>query len=643
MKLQTARPPQTTEAGQAARDTLLRGLQALDTDTPDRARQAGTYLTDPAGHGMEDQCDGYMLRIAADQCHHLRLKREGATTSAPTIDADLLGRAYATRDTYGRLADDLNRHRALAEGHPVPARGAHIPVDMMWDRFGISWTINTATDLAGAWALTLVTSGRFDEAHGVLATVADFSSPLTAAARIDLYLETQRWGDLIEAVEDTLGARALADPALASIARACLGLAQASIGNPLPAADAFAAVETGDYPVIAAWALYQHALLERSLNHEDKARSLLSRSMTASYTAQAEAAIHSTAITLRVTTRDLVDTRTDRWDVNTEDDPEARRALAAAESRDAYRQQAEALLDRQVGMENVKAELRSIANGVRMDVERKRRGLATKPSNYNTRLEGPPGTGKTTIAKAFVLFLAAYGVVDDPDVMMTTPADFIDKHIGGSGEKTLELLSKTHGKGVLIDEAHAFISDDSGSTGADSAGIQAIRALVSQLENLIGVSVFFIAGYPEQIAKFLRADPGLPRRFPRTIRFHSFTLEQLAAVARVEAEKAGLILSDEAEAFIRDENGPARHVFATAAAGDRTVMDDLGNGGFARSIVQEAAMRLGNRNATVDLSTLTTEELNTLSLQDVSDSFNAMVYASIHGERPDTLTGIVGA
>lgn len=588
--------------------------------------------------GLSNQPDAVLLVSALKN----RMP-QGHPDYSDSLDFDSAENLYKHRNNRGQLRDAANRSVRKSATDPSGRTrqvSANIPVVngmIRWPLFAASWPLAESPDFIGAWALTLVGADRYAEADEVLATALGTSS-LIHAARMALYLETQRWGDLRDAAA---GARSAAsasgDEMLGDIATACLGMADASLGSSETARMNLEVAQRSKFIAVSAWAYYIDGLLARTAyGDEDGAKNLLSKSLSLNHTTWADAASGSPERKLRVSSESNIAERTDRWDVTTEPDPEMERQRTVAANQDTYRAQAKVKLDRQIGMENVKSELARVTTSIRVARERIRRGADPRSMNYNLVLTGPPGTGKSTIVEAFALQLAAEGIVDDPEPMITGKADFVADVVGGSVNRTKETIAKAKGRVLFIDEFYSIVQGDKASTSqsnTDSFGMEAIDTLVGEMETKIGETVFIVAGYAGDIDRIMRVNDGLASRFPRRIAFESFTLEQLAAVAEKEADDKGVYLSADAAAFLADENGPARKLMLQADQ-DKRIIDVLGNGRFARNVVdraiEEQSLRLASDE--VDLSRLSDADLNTLAESDVKAAFDAYLHAELHGK-----------
>jgi hypothetical protein len=115
------------------------------------------------------------------------------------------------------------------------------------------------------------------------------------------------------------------------------------------------------------------------------------------------------------------------------------------------------------------------------------------------------------------------------------------------------------------------------------------------------------------------------------VNFASFTLDQFSKVTAIEAETAGLVIADDAMDWLADEHGPMRMVHERPAGVGDTVMDNLGNGGFARNLVQKANLRRASRLAASDMSVLDQDAMRTLTLDDIAPVAEKEIHDAMHG------------
>ena len=262
-------------------------------------------------------------------------------------------------------------------------------------------------------------------------------------------------------------------------------------------------------------------------------------------------------------------------------------------------------LDELVGLEPVKQQVRAIAAQLRVAKLRDRQGLTSQPPARHFVFTGPSGTGKTTVARILGRIFAALGLLVRPEVVEAHRADLVGEHLGSTAIKTNRLVDSALGGVLFIDEAYSLHNE--GYSGGDAFGAEAVQTLLKRAEDDRDRLVIVLAGYPGDMDRFLRSNPGLASRFGTRVGFPSYSAHDLAQITVLLAEQAG-------DAFEPDAERMLGEIFTRAAEAGR--IDELGNGRFARSLFERACacrdvrvVRLGEAATAADLTTLTADDV----------------------------------
>jgi len=263
-------------------------------------------------------------------------------------------------------------------------------------------------------------------------------------------------------------------------------------------------------------------------------------------------------------------------------------------------------LDELIGLEPVKRQVHEIAAQLRVARLRDRQGLASQPPARHFVFTGPPGTGKTTVARILGRIFAALGLLVRPEVVEAHRGDLVGEHLGSTAIKTGKLIDSALGGVLFIDEAYALYNP--GYSGGDAYGSEAVATLLKRAEDDRDRLVIVLAGYPDDMDRFLRSNPGLASRFSVRISFPSYTAAELAQIMTVIAEQAGDSFDPEALPVID-------RIFREAC--EKREIDELGNGRFARSLFERACAArdlrvayLGEAASAADLTTITAVDLS---------------------------------
>ncbi|MER6952783.1 AAA family ATPase [Streptomyces sp. NPDC000618] len=244
-------------------------------------------------------------------------------------------------------------------------------------------------------------------------------------------------------------------------------------------------------------------------------------------------------------------------------------------------------LDGMIGLRNVKETINTIINEIS---NQKVAGMPTEPIGHLVFM-GPPGTGKTTVARLFGQLLSALGMLGEGKFLEVSKRDLVAGYVGQTPEKTSRVFDRAKGGVLFIDEAYELARSD----GGNEFGREAIDTLVKLMEDHRDEVVVIAAGYTDEMNRFLKSNKGLRERFTEEIEFPSYSPEELGQLAEILANERGFICPQEALAVLveryshhpRDESfGNARHVRNTikkmigihanyiAQAGDAVTQED---------------------------------------------------------------------
>ena len=138
---------------------------------------------------------------------------------------------------------------------------------------------------------------------------------------------------------------------------------------------------------------------------------------------------------------------------------------------------------------------------------------------------GPPGTGKTSVARIIAKIYYAFGLLDSPTVVEAQRADLVGEYLGATAIKTNDLIDSAIGGVLFIDEAYSLVNDGEGH--GDRFGNEAVQALLKRAEDDRDNLVVILAGYQRQMEDFLASNPGLNSRFAMRVRFGGYSPAEL--------------------------------------------------------------------------------------------------------------------
>ena len=256
-----------------------------------------------------------------------------------------------------------------------------------------------------------------------------------------------------------------------------------------------------------------------------------------------------------------------------------------------------------IGLENIKKDIKSLMNLIKVRKLREQNDLPVAPMSMHMVFMGNPGTGKTTVARLVGGLYAAIGVLSKGQLVEVDRSGLVAGYVGQTALKTQEVIKSALGGVLFIDEAYSLASG-----GENDFGREAIETLLKAMEDHRDDLIVIVAGYDGPMDKFITSNPGLQSRFNKYFYFPDYNGEQLLAMFRIRCRKNGYTLSEESEKT-------ARELF------DRLYEerdDNFGNGREVRNRFEDMVVRQSNRVAKLEAPTK--EDLMAFLPEDFEDA-----------------------
>ncbi|AJE39686.1 AAA family ATPase [Streptomyces nodosus] len=287
-------------------------------------------------------------------------------------------------------------------------------------------------------------------------------------------------------------------------------------------------------------------------------------------------------------------------------------------------EEALAELERMVGLEPVKRQVKALSAQLNMARLRAEQGLPVQPPKRHFVFSGPSGTGKTTVARILGRVFYALGLLGGDHLVEAQRADLVGEYLGQTAVKANELIDSAIGGVLFVDEAYSL--SNSGYGKGDAYGDEALQVLLKRAEDNRDHLVVILAGYPEGMDRLLAANPGLSSRFTTRVDFPSYRPSELTAIGEVLAAENGDRWDEEALEELRSIAG---HVV------DQGWLDELGNGRFLRTLYEKSCAYRDLR-LTGYPGTPSRDDLSTLRLPDLMQSYGEV----LSGRGPQDPPGI---
>ncbi|MEW2491110.1 AAA family ATPase [Streptomyces sp. NPDC048411] len=270
-------------------------------------------------------------------------------------------------------------------------------------------------------------------------------------------------------------------------------------------------------------------------------------------------------------------------------------------------------LERMVGLEPVKRQVKALSAQLNMARLRAGQGLPVQPPKRHFVFSGPSGTGKTTVARILGRVFYALGLLGGDHLVEAQRSDLVGEFLGQTAVKANELIDSALGGVLFVDEAYSL--SNSGYSKGDAYGDEALQVLLKRAEDNRDHLVVILAGYPEGMDRLLATNPGLSSRFTTRVDFPSYRPLELTSIGEVLAADNDDVWDEESLEELRSISG---HVV------DQGWIDELGNGRFLRTLYEKSCayrdLRLSGY-ATVP----TRDDLATLRLPDLMQAYGEVL------------------
>ncbi len=235
-----------------------------------------------------------------------------------------------------------------------------------------------------------------------------------------------------------------------------------------------------------------------------------------------------------------------------------------------------------IGLTEVKEEIQTLVNFVKIQQQRELQGLKVNSISYHIVFTGNPGTGKTTVARLLAQIYKELGLISKGHLVETDRSGMIAEYAGQTAVKVNKVVDEALDGVLFIDEAYSLVGESK-----DDYGKEAVATLIKRMEDDRKRLIVVLAGYSKEMENFIETNPGFKSRINRYIDFRDYGSEEMLDIFKLFLKQSQYKLDAAASA-------KAQHIFETAYS---TRDKSFGNGRFVRNVFEKSLENQANRLA----------------------------------------------
>lgn len=227
-----------------------------------------------------------------------------------------------------------------------------------------------------------------------------------------------------------------------------------------------------------------------------------------------------------------------------------------------------------IGLDDVKEQLKKFERRVGYIKTLSEKGVRVPPMSLHMLFTGNPGTGKTTVARAIAEDLYEIGMLKTNKCICVEARNLIDPVPGQAAAQVHKEIQRAMGGVLFLDEAYALTEYASRDIGRE-----VVAALITAMEEHRGEFLVIVAGYPDNMRRFLEVNPGLASRIGFTFHFRDYKPRELTDIFLSKMQRYGYLLAGE----VTERVEALMEYFH--------VMPGFGNGRFVDNVIDQTITR----------------------------------------------------